>query len=155
MRIFLYYILVLSSFFGFSQDNLDDLLKQYNKNTVPYISVQELAMPKTQERTPRLQEPPSVVLQSRWEHLFEQRFFIREPRGALWIPSHAKEQSRYFYSRVDSIRQLAIQTYRPKDLASRRRPTRGPKRGRIGEEHQISRRWSRAKKVPRTYQIAN
>ena len=48
MRTFLFYIFVLFSFFGFSQESLDDLLKQHNKNTVPYISVQELAMPKTE-----------------------------------------------------------------------------------------------------------
>jgi rhodanese-related sulfurtransferase len=33
---------------GFSQETLSGLLKQYNTNSVPYISVQELAMPKTQ-----------------------------------------------------------------------------------------------------------
>lgn len=33
---------------SFSQESLADLLKQYNTNAVPYISVQELAMPKTQ-----------------------------------------------------------------------------------------------------------
>ncbi|MFT4781261.1 MAG: rhodanese-related sulfurtransferase [Psychroserpens sp.] len=31
-----------------AQDSLDNLLKQYNTNAVPYISVQELAMPKTE-----------------------------------------------------------------------------------------------------------
>ena len=30
-----------------AQDTLDELLKKHNKNSVPYISVQELAMPKT------------------------------------------------------------------------------------------------------------
>jgi rhodanese-related sulfurtransferase len=48
MRTFLFYIFVLFSFLGFSQESLDDLLKQHNKNNVPYISVQELAMPKTE-----------------------------------------------------------------------------------------------------------
>ena len=47
MKTSILYIFALCSFFGFSQESLDDLLKQYNKNTVPYISVQELAMPKT------------------------------------------------------------------------------------------------------------
>lgn len=32
----------------FSQESLSSLLEQYNTNSVPYISVQELAMPKTQ-----------------------------------------------------------------------------------------------------------
>ncbi len=31
-----------------AQNSLDNLLKQHNKNNVPYISVQELAMPKTE-----------------------------------------------------------------------------------------------------------
>jgi rhodanese-related sulfurtransferase len=31
-----------------AQDSLDNLLKQYNTNAVPYISAQELAMPKTE-----------------------------------------------------------------------------------------------------------
>ncbi|WP_298900501.1 rhodanese-like domain-containing protein [uncultured Psychroserpens sp.] len=30
-----------------AQETIDDLLKRYNKNNIPYISVQELAMPKT------------------------------------------------------------------------------------------------------------
>ncbi|MFD1016462.1 rhodanese-like domain-containing protein [Winogradskyella rapida] len=32
---------------GYSQETLSTLLKTYNKESVPYISVQELAMPKT------------------------------------------------------------------------------------------------------------
>ncbi len=42
-------LLLLLVFSGqiFAQKNLDDLLKQYNDNGVPYISVEELAMPKT------------------------------------------------------------------------------------------------------------
>ena len=31
-----------------AQETLDDLLKRYNTNDIPYISVQELAMPKTE-----------------------------------------------------------------------------------------------------------
>ena len=45
------YIFVLFSVSGFSQESepetLSDLLKMYNERSVPYISVQELAMPKT------------------------------------------------------------------------------------------------------------
>ncbi|WP_243398889.1 rhodanese-like domain-containing protein [Hanstruepera neustonica] len=33
---------------GYSQESLSELLKKHNTNAVPYISVQELAMPKTQ-----------------------------------------------------------------------------------------------------------
>lgn len=42
----LYYIFVFISFFGNTQNSLDDLLKKYNSKTIPYISVETLAMPK-------------------------------------------------------------------------------------------------------------
>jgi rhodanese-related sulfurtransferase len=35
-------------FFSFGQKTLEELLKVHNNNAVPYISVQELAMPKTE-----------------------------------------------------------------------------------------------------------
>jgi rhodanese-related sulfurtransferase len=41
------FIFVLFSTYGFSQESIAELLKKYNTKTVPYISVQELAMPKT------------------------------------------------------------------------------------------------------------
>lgn len=47
MKTTVIYIIVLLSSFGYSQNSIDDLLKQYNTNEVPYISVEELAMPKT------------------------------------------------------------------------------------------------------------
>ncbi len=51
MRNQIFYIFVLFSVSGFSQESepetLSDLLKMYNERSVPYISVQELAMPKT------------------------------------------------------------------------------------------------------------
>lgn len=46
-KLILYITLFLSSI-GFSQDSLSELLKRHNSETVPYISVQELAMPKTE-----------------------------------------------------------------------------------------------------------
>ncbi len=33
--------------FGFSQESISDLLNKYNTKSIPYMSVQELAMPKT------------------------------------------------------------------------------------------------------------
>lgn len=39
---------LLFSISGFAQDTLSELLKKYNTQSVPYISVQELAMPKTE-----------------------------------------------------------------------------------------------------------
>ncbi len=47
MKILLFYIVCLLSTYGFSQESLSELLKKYNTQGVPYISVEELAMPKT------------------------------------------------------------------------------------------------------------
>lgn len=44
----LVFIFTLVSFTFQAQESLDDLLKHYNDNGVPYISVEELAMPKTE-----------------------------------------------------------------------------------------------------------
>ncbi len=41
------YIIILFSTLGFSQESISELLKEYNSESIPYISVQELAMPKT------------------------------------------------------------------------------------------------------------
>lgn len=48
MKKLFFHILFLIPFLGFSQDSLSELLKKYNTNQIPYISVEELAMPKTQ-----------------------------------------------------------------------------------------------------------
>ena len=42
------YILIFLSSVGFAQDSISELLKKHNTESVPYISVQELAMPKTE-----------------------------------------------------------------------------------------------------------
>ena len=45
------FILILTILFAFSvnaQNSLSELLNMYNTKSVPYITVQELAMPKTQ-----------------------------------------------------------------------------------------------------------
>jgi len=47
MKKFLFYIFVFVSSLVFSQDSLSELLDKYNNESIPYISVQELAMPKT------------------------------------------------------------------------------------------------------------
>ena len=47
MKNLIFITLFLITSLGFSQDSLADLLKQHNTHSVPYISVQELAMPKT------------------------------------------------------------------------------------------------------------
>jgi len=47
MKKLLFYIIVLFSISGFSQETLSELLKKHNKNNVPYISAEELTMAKT------------------------------------------------------------------------------------------------------------
>ena len=47
MKKILLFIFLLFSFAVNAQKSLDELLKTFNAETVPYISVQELAMPKT------------------------------------------------------------------------------------------------------------
>lgn len=41
-------LILFISTISFSQETMSDLLKKYNTRSVPYISVQELAMPKTE-----------------------------------------------------------------------------------------------------------
>lgn len=47
MKTLFFYIFILTSLCGFSQESIEDVLNKYNTKSVPYISVQELAMPKT------------------------------------------------------------------------------------------------------------
>ncbi|MBT8393348.1 MAG: rhodanese-like domain-containing protein [Flavobacteriaceae bacterium] len=41
-------LILFISIFSFSQETMSDLLNKHNSKSVPYISVQELAMPKTE-----------------------------------------------------------------------------------------------------------
>ncbi|AJR02534.1 rhodanese-like domain-containing protein [Siansivirga zeaxanthinifaciens] len=47
MKKTVFLLILIQSFTSFAQKSIDKLLKQYNDNSVPYITVQELAMPKT------------------------------------------------------------------------------------------------------------
>lgn len=47
MKLFFIYILCLLSIDSFSQESLSELLQRHNTNKVPYISAEQLAMPKT------------------------------------------------------------------------------------------------------------
>jgi len=47
-HLFLFVVYGCLVFNANAQDSLPELLKRYNTNNIPYISVQELAMPKTQ-----------------------------------------------------------------------------------------------------------
>ena len=44
----LFYIFTFISFIGNAQESIEDVLKKHNDNSVPYISVEALAMPKTE-----------------------------------------------------------------------------------------------------------
>lgn len=48
MKLITQILILLISTSLFSQETLSDLLKKYNSNSVPYMSVLELAMPKTE-----------------------------------------------------------------------------------------------------------
>lgn len=47
MKLITQILILFISTFSFSQETISDLLNKYNTNSIPYISVQELAMPKT------------------------------------------------------------------------------------------------------------
>ncbi|MBV7269348.1 rhodanese-like domain-containing protein [Winogradskyella luteola] len=48
MRNFILFLCACFSSISYAQETLSDLLKKYNSESIPYISVQELAMPKTE-----------------------------------------------------------------------------------------------------------
>lgn len=47
MKRIIFHIFIFVSTLGFSQESISELLKKHNSERIPYISVQELAMPKT------------------------------------------------------------------------------------------------------------
>lgn len=62
MKKLLIFIFICVSFTLQAQDTLEDLLKQYNDNGVPYITVQELAMPKTEAILLDAREPKEYAV---------------------------------------------------------------------------------------------
>jgi rhodanese-related sulfurtransferase len=48
MKLFFVFIISLFVFKGYTQTSISEILEQQNSHNVPYISVQELSMPKTQ-----------------------------------------------------------------------------------------------------------
>tara|TARA_R110002111_G_scaffold2725_8_gene18188 strand:- start:398 stop:892 length:495 start_codon:yes stop_codon:yes gene_type:complete len=71
MKNFIFYIFTLVSTIGFTQESISELLKKYNSESMPYISVQELAMPKTK----------AVLLDSREEKEFKTSHL----KNAIWV----------------------------------------------------------------------
>jgi len=48
MKKIILYIFIFLSSISFAQESISELLKKYNSESIPYITVQELAMPKTE-----------------------------------------------------------------------------------------------------------
>ncbi|MBT8245957.1 MAG: rhodanese-like domain-containing protein [Winogradskyella sp.] len=71
MRIFIAFFLLTFSAFCFSQKSLSALLKQYNDKSLPYISVQELAMHNTD----------AIILDTRE---FEE-YAVSHLKGAIYV----------------------------------------------------------------------
>ena len=71
MKNFIFYIFTLVSTIGFTQESISELLKKHNSESIPYISVQELAMPKTK----------AVLLDSREEKEFKTSHL----KNAIWV----------------------------------------------------------------------
>ena len=71
MKKTLFYIFASISFFSNSQETISDVLKKLNTQSVPYISVQELAMPKTR----------ALILDAREKNEFE----VSHIKGAIHI----------------------------------------------------------------------
>ncbi|WP_339893848.1 rhodanese-like domain-containing protein [uncultured Algibacter sp.] len=71
MKNFIFYIFTLVSTIGFTQESISELLKKHNSESMPYISVQELAMPKTK----------AVLLDSREEKEFKTSHL----KNAIWV----------------------------------------------------------------------
>lgn len=71
MKYFIVLLILISNLSAQSQEHLDALLQRYNENKVPYISPEELAMPKTR----------AVVLDAREFYEYE----ISHIKGAMYV----------------------------------------------------------------------
>ena len=71
MKSCVFYIFVLFSTLVFSQETLSELLKKSNTESIPYITVQELAMPKTK----------AIILDAREEN----EYAISHLKGAIFV----------------------------------------------------------------------
>jgi rhodanese-related sulfurtransferase len=71
MRIIVFIICCFLGLVCNAQETLSKLLKQYNTKNVPYISVQELAMPKTK----------AIILDAREQNEFD----VSHLKNAVWV----------------------------------------------------------------------
>lgn len=71
MKTLLFYILCLFSTCSFSQESFTELLEKHNSENIPYISVEELAMPKTK----------AVILDSREIKEYK----VSHLKNAIWV----------------------------------------------------------------------
>ena len=71
MKLKLFILIFFTAFLGNAQETLSKLLNQYNKKHIPYMSVQELAMPKTQ----------AIIFDARNENEYK----VSHIKNAIWI----------------------------------------------------------------------
>lgn len=83
MKNIIFYIFISFSVSGFSQNSLSELLNQFNDRSIPYISVQELAMPKTE----------AVILDARERNEYQTSHL----KNAIYVG--------YNYFQIDSVQQ--------------------------------------------------
>ena len=77
MKLFFVFIISLFVFKGFTQSSISEILEQQNSQNVPYISAQELSMPKTE----------AIILDAREKNEFETSHL----KNALHVGYHSFE----------------------------------------------------------------
>jgi len=89
----LFFICVCFSVSSFSQETLSELLKKHNNQSIPYISVQELAMPKTE----------AIVLDARELSEFE----VSHLKNAIYI-GYSKFQMDFIQDKIKDKDQVIV-----------------------------------------------
>lgn len=91
MKTFIFYLTLFITSLGFSQETLADLLKEYNTKSVPYISVEELAMPKTTAILLDAREPNEYEVSHLKEAIYVGYDFFKMDSIQLKIPNKTTE----------------------------------------------------------------
>ena len=93
MEKILFFICVCFSVSSFSQETLSELLKKHNNQSIPYISVQELAMPKTE----------AIVLDARELSEFE----VSHLKNAIYV-GYSKFQIDFIQDKLKDKDQVIV-----------------------------------------------
>ena len=93
MEKILFFICVCFSVSSFSQETLSELLKKHNNQSIPYISVQELAMPKTE----------AIVLDARELSEFE----VSHLKNAIYV-GYSKFQIDFIQDKIKDKDQVIV-----------------------------------------------